>query len=73
MKYILIIAFVLILLALGAAGFFMLRGGRADEPKSKKMARALALRVALSALVFGLIWLSYSMGWIEPTGIPLQR
>jgi hypothetical protein len=73
MKYILITAFALILTALGAAGFFMLRGGQEGTPKSKKMARALALRVALSALVFGLIWLSYWMGWLAPTGIPLHR
>jgi hypothetical protein len=74
MKYLISAAFVLILLALGSAGFFMLRGGeQGSTPKTKKMARALAIRVGLSVAVFALIWLSYLAGWIEPSGIRLQR
>ena len=69
MKYILIAAFVLILGALASAGIFMLRDGRDGEPKTRRMARALAIRVGLSVLVFALIMLGYVMGWIQPTGI----
>jgi Protein of unknown function (DUF2909) len=69
MKYLILLAFVLILGALASAGVFMLRGRRDGPPGSKKMARALAVRVGLSILVFLLILLSYSMGWIQPTGI----
>jgi DUF2909 family protein len=69
MKYLICLAFVLILGALGSAGLFMLRDGRDGKPKTKNMARALALRVALSVLVFSMILLSYAMGWIQPTGI----
>jgi len=73
MKYLIGVAFILILGALGSAALYMLRGGRGDEARSKNMARALALRVALSVLVFALILLSYAMGWIEPTGIRVGR
>ena len=33
------------------------------------MLRALALRVALSAVLVGFLVLSYRMGWIAPTGM----
>ncbi len=73
MKYLVGIAFVLILGALAAAGVFMLRGSKTDAKKSRHMARALAVRVALSVSLFLLILLSWPMGWIQPTGMPLQR
>ena len=73
MKYLVGIAFVLILGALAAAGVFMLRGSKADANKSRHMARALAVRVALSVTLFLLILLSWHMGWIQPTGMPLHR
>jgi hypothetical protein len=34
------------------------------------MARALAVRVALSVALFLLILLSWAMGWVHPNGIP---
>jgi len=71
MKYVVAIAFVGILGALALAGVFMLRDGSAGKPKSGNMMRALALRVALSILLFGVILLSYWLGWIHPTGVPL--
>lgn len=74
MNYLVGIAFVLILGALAAAGVFMLRSGRrGDDPKSRRMARALAVRVALSVSLFALIWLAHSLGWIQPTGIPVRH
>ena len=73
MKYIIGIAFVGILSALALAGVFMMRDGRGGQPKSGKMMRALALRVALSVLLFAFILISYWAGWIHPTGIPLGR
>ncbi len=51
----------------------MLRDGRNGKPKSDKMMRALALRVALSVLLFTCILLSYWLGWIQPTGVPLGK
>jgi hypothetical protein len=73
MKYLIGIALVLIVAALASAGLFMLRDGRDGKPKSSKMMRALAVRVGLSVLLFLCILLSYWMGWIKPTGIPLGQ
>ncbi|MES2227610.1 MAG: twin transmembrane helix small protein [Pseudomonadota bacterium] len=73
MKYLIGFAFAGILAALALAGVFMMRDGRDGKPKSGNMMRALALRVALSVLLFAFILLSYWAGWIEPTGIPLGR
>lgn len=72
MKFVILIAFIGILGALAAAGVFMLRKGRGDNKRSPNMARALALRVALSVTLFLIILLSWKMGWIEPTGLPVR-
>jgi uncharacterized membrane protein len=72
MKPVIAIALVLIVTVLGFAGVFMLRDGRGGKPKSGNMMRTLALRVALSILLVAFILLSYWMGWIRPTGIPLR-
>jgi len=67
MKIIVFIAFIGILGALAAAGFFMLKN------KSRgAMARALTVRIGLSVALFLFILLAYLMGWIKPTGLPLQ-
>jgi Protein of unknown function (DUF2909) len=73
MKYLIGLAFVGILGSLAMAGVFMLRGGRTDKEKSTNMMRALALRVALSILLFACIMISYWAGWIQPTGIALGK
>ena len=36
------------------------------------MAKALAVRVGLSVTLFLLILLAYALGWIHPTGVPLN-
>ena len=67
-----IVAFlVLVLAALGSAGFFMLRRGPDDGRADKRMARTLAIRVGLSVTLFLLILLAWSLGWIHPSGIPI--
>ena len=71
-----IVAFlVLVLAALGGAGFFMLRRRPDDETgdgsADKRMARTLAIRVGLSVTLFLLILLAWSLGWIHPSGIPI--
>jgi NADH:ubiquinone oxidoreductase subunit 6 (subunit J) len=73
MKALIAVAFVGIIGALVLAGVFMMRGNREGQPKNRAMARALAVRVALSILLFAFILLSYWMGWIHPTGIPVGR
>lgn len=71
MKFIILLAFIGILGALGAAGLFMLRRG--GSRRSPNMARALAVRVAVSVALFLVILLSWHMGWIAPTGVPIGR
>lgn len=73
MKYLIGAALVLIIAALASAGVFMMRDGRDGKPKSSNMMRALAVRVGLSVLLFICILLSYWMGWIRPTGIPVGQ
>jgi hypothetical protein len=73
MDYVIGLAFAGILGALAMAGVFMLRDGRDGKPRSEKMMHALALRIGLSVLLFVFILLSWWLGWIHPTGIPLGR
>ena len=65
-------AFVIILGALAAAGVFMLRGGGGGS-KSGNMMRALAVRIAVSVVLFACIVIAWQAGWIHPTGVPLAR
>ena len=69
MKIVIVIAFVGIVLSLGAAGIFMLRGKEEGEEKSNDMARALSLRIGLSVAIFLLLLIMWSLGLIEPNGI----
>ena len=71
--WIIALAFVGIIGALATAGVFMLRDGRPGKPKAGNMMRALAVRVALSVLLFVCIMLAYWAGWIQPTGVPVGR
>jgi Na+/H+ antiporter NhaC len=73
MKYLIGAALILIIAALASAGVFMMRDGRDGKPKTSNMMRALAVRVGLSVLLFICILLSYWMGWIRPTGIPVGQ
>jgi hypothetical protein len=73
MKTIMVLLLVAVLAALAGAGIFMLRkDGDSGERRSKDMARALALRVALSVSLFLIILLAWSLGWIRPSGLPLH-
>ncbi|MCY7316624.1 MAG: twin transmembrane helix small protein [Rubrivivax sp.] len=80
MKTVMVLMMVAVLGALASAGVFMLRRGPPDaegkdgnKPANKQMARALALRVGLSVALFLFILLSWYMGWVRPTGVPLGR
>jgi Protein of unknown function (DUF2909) len=67
------VAFSVILAALAWAGVAMLRGGRKEGSKGGDMMRALAVRIAVSVLLFACIVIAWSLGWIHPTGIPVGR
>jgi cytochrome bd-type quinol oxidase subunit 2 len=72
MKVIVFLAFVAIIASLGSALFFMMRDGRDGRPKTNNMARALAVRVGLSILLFLGILVAWKLGYIQPTGIPIE-
>jgi hypothetical protein len=79
MKVFIVLALIGILAALASAGAFMLRRrpppsgadlGAGAEP-DRHMARALAVRVAISVGLFLFILLGWAMGWVRPGGLPV--
>lgn len=73
MKTVMVLMMVAVLGALASAGVFMLRKPKDGDPGKDRMARALAVRVGLSVALFLFILLSWYMGWVRPTGIPIGR
>jgi hypothetical protein len=73
MKVVIVLMLVAVLGALASAGVFMLRKPKESDPRKDRMARALAVRVGLSVALFLFILLSWYMGWVRPTGIPVGR
>lgn len=71
MKTVIVIALVLVLAALAGAGLFMLRKDGSAANRDARMARVLALRVGLSIALFLFVLLSWRLGWIQPTGLPV--
>ena len=66
------LAFAAIIAALVFAGVFMMRGGSGTK-RPRDMARALAVRVGLSVLLFVCILIAWKLGYIQPTGIPVGK
>ena len=62
MRYIVIGMLIAIVVSLGSAAVFMVRG-RGD---SRRMAKALAWRVGLSVTLFLLLVIGYALGLIQP-------
>ena len=73
MKYLVVLAFIAILASLASALFFMMRNGRNDKSKVNHMAKALAVRVGLSIVLFLCILIAWQLGYIQPTGLPATR
>lgn len=73
MKYLVAVAFLAILASLASALFFMMRNGRDDKAKGNHMAKALALRVGLSIVLFICVLIAWQLGYIQPTGLPATR
>ena len=65
-KILIIVTLFAIVISLGSA-LFHLSKGKGD---SKKMARALTIRVGLSVLLFILLMVAWYNGLISPTGMP---
>ena len=73
MKYLVLVAFLLIIGSLASALYYMMKDGQNGKPKTSNMARALAFRVGFSVLLFVCILLAWKFGYIQPTGIPAGR
>lgn len=69
MKWIILIAFILIIGSLASAMVFLIR----DRGRTRNTARALGFRVGFSIALFLLILFANRMGWIESTGVPVTR
>lgn len=71
MSYLIALAFLGILGALAGALYFMMKDGTQGKPKTSHMAKALALRVGLSIVLFLCILLAWKLGYIQPKGLPV--
>jgi hypothetical protein len=72
MTYLVVLALVAIIGSLGTALFFMLKDGSDGKAKTSNMAKALAVRIGLSVLLFICLLVAWKLGYIRPTGIPVQ-
>jgi hypothetical protein len=87
MQFLIALAFIAIFASLAAALFFMVRGGQppkdgtptsphaagSTDKRNKAMARALAVRVGVSVVLFICVLLAWKLGYIHPTGIPAGK
>lgn len=83
MQYLIALAFIAIIASLAAALFFMMRGGnqvdsdtppeQANAQRNKGMAKALAVRVAVSVVLFICVLLAWKLGYIQPHGLPVGK
>lgn len=62
MKLILLLVLAAVIVSLGASLIFLVRDGQG----SARMLTALKIRVALSALLIGLLIVSWYAGWLAP-------
>jgi uncharacterized membrane protein len=72
------LGFLVVLAALAAAGFFMLRSSGSNEAtessataRNSRMAKALAVRISVSVLLFICVLLAWKLGYIKPSGLPV--
>lgn len=71
MKLVITLVLLAIVGVLASAGVLMLRRREHDGHRQRDMARALALRVALSIALFAFVLFSWHMGWVKPGGLPV--
>ena len=62
---IILLFFIFIVYSLGSALYYMMK----DQGGSKRMVKALTMRIGISILLFVIIIISFWMGWIKPTGV----
>jgi ABC-type uncharacterized transport system YnjBCD permease subunit len=79
MSIVFALVFFVILGALAAAGYFMLRSSgqestEADQAaKNSRMARALTIRIGVSVVLFICVLIAWKFGYLKPSGLPIGR
>ncbi len=68
MKWIIVVAFALIIGSLASAMIFLIR----DRGRTRNTVRALGFRVGFSIALFVFILFAHWMGWIQSTGVPVM-
>jgi Protein of unknown function (DUF2909) len=65
-KWLVLFIFLLIVLSLASAMVQLVHDYRGE---TRRMVRALSIRIGLSIALFVVLWLTWKMGWIEPHGV----
>jgi hypothetical protein len=65
-KWLVLLIFFAIVLSLISAMVQLVRDNRGE---TRRMVRALSVRIGLSILLFILLWATWKLGWIEPHGV----
>jgi Protein of unknown function (DUF2909) len=69
-EIIILVIFSAIIVSLFSGMYFLLR----DRGQSKRMVKALTVRIVLSLILFALLMLGYWAGWLHPHSLlPPQR
>jgi len=64
-KFVIVACLIGIVASLGTGLFHLV----SDKGESKKMVRALTVRIVLSLCLFGFLVVAWWMGWIHPQGM----
>lgn len=66
-KWLVLLIFFGIILSLVSAMLHLVHDYKGE---SRRMVRALSVRIGLSILLFILLWAGWKMGWVEPNAAP---
>ena len=69
-KIVAIVIFIAVVASLGSALFHLVKGGDSEQPR--KTAKALTFRIALSLVLFILLFLAFASGLFKPSGIGVR-
>jgi cytochrome b561 len=65
-KWLVLAIFFAIVLSLGSA---MVQLVRDNKGETRRMVRALSVRVGLSIMLFIVLWAAWKLGWVEPHAV----
>ena len=68
MKIFIIVFMLTILYTLASSLMFLIK----DKGEGDRTVRRLSWRIGLSIVLFGLLWVFYQLGWIEPNSGPVR-